>query len=226
MTLASLLNPAGQYVTPTTPALTAAAAAMSVDPKQSQVVAFDVSSSAAKAATAAYPLSMPVYAAANPAMSDATVRADYANFITVAASTGQVSGTGDGELPDGYAPIPAAWRTQALAAAATIKSGPSASASPTATPTATATAGSTNTTSTTTTAAATTAAVDQTAAAQPSAAVATDPAATGATAKSLSSGKTASDPNVGAMAAVVPVSATAALIAALAIPPLTRRKRL
>ncbi len=223
---ASLLNPAGQYVTPTTPALTAAAAAMSVDPKQSQVVAFDVSSSAAKAATAAYPLSMPVYAAANPAMSDATVRADYANFITVAASTGQVSGTGDGELPDGYAPIPAAWRTQALAAAATIKSGPSASASPTATPTATATAGSTNTTSTTTTAAATTAAVDQTAAAQPSAAVATDPAATGATAKSLSSGKTASDPNVGAMAAVVPVSATAALIAALAIPPLTRRKRL
>jgi hypothetical protein len=220
---ASLLNPAGKYVTPTSDALTAAAAAMTVDAKQKQVVGFDPTSSAAKAAAAAYPLALPVYAAVNPSMTDATVRSDYANFISYASSNGQTVGTGDGQLPDGFAPIPTAWRTQAAASAAIIKSGPQPSASPT--------ASATTATTATTTAAATaaTAAAGQTAAGAAAAAStgsATDPAAAGATAPALSAGKTSDDPSVPAMAAVVPVSAAAALAAALAIPPLTRRKRL
>jgi hypothetical protein len=219
---ASLLNPAGQYVAPTSAALTAAAAVMTVDANQKQVVGFDPASSAAKAATAAYPLGMPVYAAVNPTMTDATVRSDYANFISYAATSGQTVGTGDGQLPDGFAPIPTAWKTQAVAAAAVIKSGvmPSASASPTA---------AASTTAAQPTTASTTAAVAQTATgatSAPPAGSATDPSATGATAPALTSGTTGADPSIGPIAAVVPVSAAAALAAALAIPPLTRRRRL
>jgi hypothetical protein len=221
---ASLLNPAGKYVTPTTESLTAAAAAMGANATQKQVVSFDPTSSAAKSAPAAYPLAVPIYAAVNPLMADAGVRKDYAAFITYAASDGQTAGTGDGQLPDGYAPIPAAWKTQALAAAAGIAAG---------TPVATATASATASASAAqTTAAATssaTAAAQQAVPAVPTSASTTavsDPAADGATAPALSSGKTADDPSVPAMAAVVPVSAAAALAAALAIPPLTRRRRL
>jgi hypothetical protein len=222
---ASLLNPAGKYVTPTTEALTAAAAAMTASATQKQVVSFDPTSSTAKSAAAAYPLSVPIYAAVNPLMTDAAVRKDYAAFITYAASDGQTPGTGDGQLPDGYAPIPAAWKTQALAAAAGIASGtpvatasPSPSASATGTPTTAAPVTSS-----------TTAATQQTASAGSTSAATTavtDPAADGATAPPLSSGKTADDPSVPAMAVAVPVSAGAALAAALAIPLLTRRRRL
>lgn len=218
---ASLLNPAGQFVTPTTTALTASANAMTPSSTQKQVVSFDPTSSAAKAADAAYPLAMPVYAAVNPAMNDAAARKDYATFIAYAASEGQTPGAGDGQLPDGYAPIPAAWKTQALAAATLIASGPPpASATPSAPASATATA--------TTAVTAAAAAPQQAAGAAPTSIppAAADPAADGATAPALSSGKTAEDPKVPALAAVVPVSAAAALAAALAIPPLTRRRRL
>ena len=219
---ASLLNPAGQYVSPTSASLSAAAAAMIPDPNQKQVVGFDPTSAAAKAATAAYPLAMPVYAAVNPTMTDAAVRSDYANFISYAATSGQTVGTGDGQLPEGFAPIPTAWKTQAVAAAAVIKSGvmPTASASPSA-------AASTAAAQATT--ASTTAAVAQTvtgATSAPSTGSVTDPSATGATAPALTSGTTGEDPSIGPIAAVVPVSAAAALAAALAIPPLTRRRRL
>jgi hypothetical protein len=237
---ASLLNPAGQYVAPTTTALGAAAEAMTADAKQKQVVRFDPTSSAAKGAKAAYPLTMPLYAAVNPQMSDAAVRKDYAAFITYAASDGQTVGTGDGQLPEGYAPIPAEWKTQALAAAAGIASGtpvgaatPSAAASTTPAQTTSAQTTSAQTTSGRTTAARTsagaTAGSQQSAPASPTSAATTDatnPAANGATSPALSAGKTANDPVLPAMAAVVPVSAGAALVAALAIPPLTRRRRL
>ena len=220
---ASLRNPAGKYVSPTTEALTAAAAAMNASTTQKQVVSFDPTSSTAKSATAAYPLAVPVYAAVNPLMADADVRKDYAAFITYAASDGQTAGTGDGQLPDGYAPIPAAWKAQALAAAAAITAGtPVATATPT--PTASASASTAAPT-----AASTTAATQQVASAATTSAATTavaDPAADGATAAALSSGKTADDPSVPAMVAIVPVSAGAALAAALAIPPLTRRRRL
>jgi hypothetical protein len=221
---ASLLNPAGQYVAPTSKALSAAAEAMTANAKQKQVLGFDPTSSAAKGAKAAYPLAMPMFAAVNPLMTDAAVRKDYAAFITYAASDGQTVGTGDGQLPDGYAPIPASWKTQALAAAAGIASGtPLATATPSA---------PASTTAPTTTAAATTATTAATEQVAPAAATSlatdatTNPAAAGATAPALSAGKTADDPHVPPLAAVVPVSAAAALAAALAIPPLTRRRRL
>jgi hypothetical protein len=222
---ASLLNPAGKYVSPTTEALTASAAAMKVSTTQKQVVSFDPTSNTAKSAMAAYPLAVPIYAAVNPLMTDADVRKDYAAFITYAASDGQAAGTGDGQLPDGYAPIPASWKTQALAAAVGIAAGTPVA---TATPSSSASARATQTTAVPTTPS-TTAATQQAASAAPTSAAATtvaDPAADGATAPALSSGKTADDPSVPAMVAAVPVSAGAALAAALAIPLLTRRRRL
>lgn len=222
---ASLLNPAGKYVAPTMESLTAAASAMSATAEQKQVVTFDPASAGAKAAASAYPLAVPVYAAVNPAMADSAVRADYANFITFAVTEGQTPGTGDGQLPDGYAPVPASWKTQALAAAAAIKVGawpasatPSAATTPSATPP---TAATTNNPVASSTGAATEAG------AAPAATTAvSDPAAKGATAPALSGGKTGDDPAVPAMATIVPASAAVAVVAALAIPPLTRRRRL
>ena len=219
---ASLLNPAGKYVTPTTGALAAAAAAMSASATQKQVVSFDPTSSAAKSSAAAYPLAVPIYAAVNPLMADADVRKDYASFITYAASDGQTAGTGDGQLPDGYAPIPASWKTEALAAAAGIAAGTPVA---TATPSPAASASAAKTTAAPATSS-TSAATQQTASGSAATTTVADPSADGATAPALSSGKTADDPSVPAMVAVVPVSAAAALAAALAIPPLTRRRRL
>lgn len=114
---AALLNPAGQFVAPTSAAMSAAAAAMTATREQKQVYEYDPSSTAAAAAPTAYPLTMPVYAATNPAQSDAATRASYAAFIRYAATTGQKPGTGVGELPAGYAPLPAEWATQATSAA-------------------------------------------------------------------------------------------------------------
>jgi hypothetical protein len=222
--IALLRNPAGQFVAPTTESLAAAAAAMTPT-EQPQVVRFDPASAQAKAAAGAYPLTIPVYAALNPLQTDAAIRASYADLITFAASTGQTPGTSDGQLPPGYAPIPATWKDQALKAAAIIKAGvwPSGQSTPTAVSSTSSAAQSAPSAGTTPT----TAPVQQTAAGAPSSSVpATNPAATGATAPSLSAGKTGDDPSVGALAAVVPVSAGAALAAALAIPPLTRRRRL
>jgi hypothetical protein len=126
---AALRNPAGKFVKPTVAGFTAAAAAMTASATQKQVVAFDNGSDAAKAAADAYPLTMPVYAAANPGMTDKDLRASYAAFIRYAVSAGaQTPGVDIGSLPAGYAPLPATWRTQALAAAAVIESGVAAPA--------------------------------------------------------------------------------------------------
>lgn len=130
---ASLLNAAGSYVSPTTDSLTAAAAAMSTVAGQPQVYEYNPAGTAAKGAPTAYPLTMPVYAATNPAQGDAASRASYAAFITYASTTGQSPGTAAGELPAGYAPLPAGWRTQAAAAATAIRAGaPAASVQATA----------------------------------------------------------------------------------------------
>ncbi|MCL1898019.1 MAG: hypothetical protein FWG16_04280 [Micrococcales bacterium] len=128
---ASLRNPAGVFVAPTTETMLAAAAVMVPDPEQTQVVRFDPASSKAKAAAKAYPLTVPVYAAANPLMADAAVRADYATFIDYAATKGQQPGTDDGLLPPGYAPIPSDWQKQAKAAAVLIRNGPATGTNPT-----------------------------------------------------------------------------------------------
>ncbi|HEY3339302.1 MAG TPA: hypothetical protein VGK18_12415 [Propionicimonas sp.] len=206
---ASLRNPAGRYVAPTIAGLAAAVPAMTKDADQGQVVGFDPASAAAKNAAAAYPLTMPVYAAVNPAMDGAAVRADYAAFITSAVTTGQTAGTGDGQLPAGYAPLPAAWKKQALASAAVIKAGGVTTTPPTApASTATGTSTSSGTVGTST-----------------PGSTGSDPASSGDPAGSLTGSNTPADPAVGVFAAVVPTGAALGLVAALGAPLLSRFRR-
>ncbi|PZQ90775.1 MAG: hypothetical protein DI534_06170 [Leifsonia xyli] len=128
---ASMRNPAGVFVAPSKAGMLAAAAAMTGVNAAGRVVGFVPVTPAAKAATDAYPLTLPVYAAANPAESDAALRTGYAAFIRYAVSTaGQTLGTEVGQLPEGYAPIPAAWATAANAAAATIAAGGTGTTNP------------------------------------------------------------------------------------------------
>ena len=119
---ASLLNPAGNFVAPSSETMAAAVNAMTTS-ENSAVVEFDFESAAAEASANAYPLTMPVYAALNPLMNDAPLRAIYANFIRYAVQSGQVPGSGIGNLPAGYAPIPATWVSQAMNAASAIQAG-------------------------------------------------------------------------------------------------------
>lgn len=73
------------------------------------------------AGPAAYPLATLTYAVASPLALDDRARSEYAAFVDYAAGPGQVSGPEIGQLPAGYAPLPAPLRTQALAAARTIR---------------------------------------------------------------------------------------------------------
>lgn len=213
---ASLLNEAGYYVSPTTDAMSAAAAAMTPTASQKQVYEFDPAGTSAKAAQTAYPLTMPVYAATNPAQNDAATRASYAAFITFAATTGQTPGAGAGQLPEGYAPLPVGWRTATIDAAAAIAAGvPAASKD-----------GS---------------AVDQpasvdsgfggssglgdTGAGTTPAATTSSPTATGAIAESLMGAKTPKDPDTGGMASIVPLSLLGGLASAGIVPLIARIRR-
>ena len=205
---AALLNPAGEYVTPTIESMTAGAAAMTVSPNQSQVYGFDPRSASALAAKTAYPLTLPVYAAASPTMADGDVRASYADFIRYAVTDGQRQGKQSGQLPEGYAPIPAGWKAQALAAATVIESPPApVAASPAAAP----------------------AAVAPTKPAPAGtltpAAVATAPTATGEAVLALAGKATPDDPAAAALQNAVPGSVLAGLLSALLVPGITRIKR-
>ncbi|PRY67491.1 hypothetical protein B0I08_10698 [Glaciihabitans tibetensis] len=218
---ASLRNAAGKFVAPTNTSLLAAAAAMTAT-GQAQVYELDPTGDAAKAAPSAYPLAMPVYAALNPAQTDADQRADYATFIRYAATAGQVSGTNAGELPEGYAPIPAGWQTQALSAANIIQSGgvpvqPPASPAPS-TPGAAPAAASA--VSNAAAAAATGAPSSVTAVSAP-----TDPGATGVTAASLTGAETPKDPKTGAISAAIPGGVLGGFAAAAAVPLFSRLRR-
>lgn len=204
---ASLLNPAGKYVTPSAEAMTAAASAMTKNRDQAQVVEYDPLSTAARAAAGAYPLTMPIYAAVNRAMSGAGLRGDYASFITYAATDGQTPGTGDGQLPGGYAPLPDTWRAQAIAAAKLIKAGPAATASPSATAT---TSGTSSTPSGVSTTGPTSA---------------SGPSAAGTPAGALSGDTTAADPSLAGLSAVVPTTIAVGFAAALCVPLMSRFRR-
>lgn len=70
---------------------------------------------------AAYPLTVVTYAAVAPLSLDAAARTQYAAFVDYAAGPGQVPGHELGQLPPGYAPLSAAQRTQATAAAVAIR---------------------------------------------------------------------------------------------------------
>lgn len=73
------------------------------------------------AAPDAYPLAALTYAAVTPLSLDTQARNEYSAFIDYAVGPGQVPGLGLGQLPRGYAALPAALTAQATAAAATIR---------------------------------------------------------------------------------------------------------
>jgi len=213
---AALRNPAGRYVTPSTQSLTAAATAMTPVAGQSQVVEYDPAGATAKAAADAYPLTMPVYAATNPARGDAATRADYAAFIRYAATTGQTPGVEAGQLPPGYAPIPAGWKAQAIAAAAAIQSGatldsPSDGEGDGSFGDSGGTGGY--------------GADGSTGATIDTASTPNAPQALGSAAGSLTGDKTAKDPDTGALAAVLPGGLLGGLAAAGAVPVIARLRR-
>jgi hypothetical protein len=206
---AALLNPAGEYVAPTTESLTAGAASMTASSTQSQVYGFDPRSSAARGAKSAYPLTVPVYAAASPTMADDSVRASYASFIRYAATEGQRRGTEPGRLPEGYAPIPAGWKAQALAAATVIENGATPAATPPA-PAAPAPAAPSMPARAGSLAAPTAPAV---------------PTATGEAVLALAGDATPEDTTSAALQNAVPGSVAAGLLSALLVPGITRLRR-
>src|SRR6202034_1015991 len=68
-------------------------------------------------ATNAYPLTTLTYAAVTPESLDQPSRQNYATFLQYAAGAGQTPGVNVGQLPAGYAPLPAALQTETVEAA-------------------------------------------------------------------------------------------------------------
>lgn len=152
-----LPNKPGTYVAPTTASMTSALGA------QRPVAGGDTSwASFGDLADDAYPLTVVTYAAVNATLlaDEPEERGDYADLIEYAATDGQVSGDGAGELPAGYAPLSADLVTQATAAAACLRTyDPSVGCQPSEpTPSPTPVAQSSSATTSTSGAAATTAA--------------------------------------------------------------------
>lgn len=227
VTQASLLNSAGNFVAPSTSSMLAAASAMTAIGGNGQVLGYVPGSDAAKAATNAYPLTVPVYAAANPAIADTSVRVSYANLIRYAVSTGQVSGTDPGQLPAGYTPLPSTWVTQAVTAAAAIQTGVVTSTS-TASQTGDQSIDDGDSVSGTSSSSASSAGSASTAASGTTAAsggVANSPSVSGPAASSLVGVKTPKDPSVGALGAALPIGFVVGLISAFAVPILSRLRR-
>lgn len=212
--VASLRNAAGQFVTPTETSLLAAAAVMQPASPGGTVVAYDSASAAAKGAGGAYPLAVPVYAAATPSLVSGELRTDYADFIRYAVTKGQVSGVALGELPKGYAPIPSSWAATAEAAAKLIESGASASGT-TSGPTTASTPSSSGSGSSFGTGSP----------AVPSSPAAEEqPDATGEAAPVLSGAVTPADPDAAVPSGLLPMALLVGLAAALAAAFTSRRK--
>lgn len=209
---ASLLTPAGTFVRPDQDAMLAAAAIMTPTATQSQVLRYDAASPAAAGARSAYPLTIPVYAATNASLNSPEVGDSYARFIRYAAGEGQTPGVLQGQLPDGYAPLPDRWRRQAIAAAATIAAPAPTPDAPVTPPVPAPGAPATG---------------NAPAVAAPAATpdVAADPGAAGAPAAALSAGATPDDPDTGGLAQAVPLSILAGVLAAGAVPFVGRLRR-
>lgn len=105
-----------KFIAPDTAGLTAGVASMA--PKGEPAV---LEPSPVAAAPAAYPLTALTYAAITPLSLDAKARQEYATFVEYAAGPGQVAGLELGQLPRGYAAMPASLQAQATAAAKTIR---------------------------------------------------------------------------------------------------------
>jgi len=102
---ASLRNSAGQFVAPTVVGMQSAMAAATPSTVNSQVLQYNFNSDLAKASVDAYPLTMPIYAAVNPALLSSDLRAPFSTLIGYAALKGQTPGADPGQLPAGYAPL-------------------------------------------------------------------------------------------------------------------------
>lgn len=211
---ASLLNPAGKFVAPSSGAMTAAAAAMTATTAQKSVYEFDPTSTKAVAAATAYPLTMPVYAATNPAQGDPASRASYAAFIRYAVTAGQVSGSGVGQLPAGYSPLPAGWVSQALDAASVIEAGPPSIVGEIAAPASVVETIAQQSSSQPATVAQSTATVPS-----------NNPVAAGTVAASLFGPSTPKDSMASGLSSVVPMSLFSGLLSAAAVPLITRLRR-
>jgi hypothetical protein len=116
--VAQLRNPAGAFVAPTDASLLAGVSAMRPSAVKG-VLRPDAF--AQRTAATAYPLTAVTYAVTAPILLTAADAEKYADFIRYAVGTGQVRGTGVGQLPLGYTPISTTLRTQAIAAAADIQ---------------------------------------------------------------------------------------------------------
>jgi len=89
---------------------------MNASTTQKQVVSFDPTIQYCQERDSGVPAGRAGLRGGQPSDGGCRRAKDYAAFITYAASDGRLPGPGDGQLPDGYAPIPAAWKAQALGA--------------------------------------------------------------------------------------------------------------
>ncbi|MFF2845170.1 hypothetical protein ACFVT5_02400 [Streptomyces sp. NPDC058001] len=115
---AALRNADGTFVRPSADTLLADVATMQPSSADPGVLKPDP----ARAKGQAYPLTAVTYAAAS-VNQDAAARKAYAEFIRYAAGPGQTPGLSAGELPPGYAPLPAKLRTLAETAADDLERG-------------------------------------------------------------------------------------------------------
>lgn len=113
---ARLQNNAGEFVSPTPSAMLAAVGAMT-----KSGVPGVLSPNPTTKAKGVYPLTEISYATAVPPLLTKTTAKDYATFLRYAVGPGQTPGLQPGQLPEGYAPLPAALRDQTLRAATTIE---------------------------------------------------------------------------------------------------------
>ncbi|MEU9332260.1 hypothetical protein AB0D49_03725 [Streptomyces sp. NPDC048290] len=124
---ASLRNAGGTFVKPSSSALLAAVDGMRPTAGDPGVLKPDP----ARVTGQAYPLTAVAYAAASVDQ-DKKARTAYAELIRYAAGPGQTPGLSAGELPHGYAPLPAELRTRARTAADDLERG--AASDPSGTP--------------------------------------------------------------------------------------------
>jgi hypothetical protein len=140
--VASVENPAGNYVAPTAASMTAALSDMKTA-KNGITQQFNLKNTSKKF-RAAYPLTVVIYAMVPTGGISKRKAAKIAQWLDYVAGPGQQPGFGPGELPPGYLPLTATMRAQTLKAAREVlnqagkkakhiaRTTPTASASPSA----------------------------------------------------------------------------------------------
>jgi hypothetical protein len=114
LTPAALQTTGGTFVAPDDASLAATASLLTPDPS-TDTWPIPYGEFAQSAGAAAYPGTMVVYAAIPTTGLSSTLAGDYSSFLQFAATTGQTSGVGLGQLPPGYLPLTQATGLSALA---------------------------------------------------------------------------------------------------------------